>query len=490
MAININLIENFKNSNFKNIIWRFGLVVSFTFIQFGCKDLITVESPNNNLNSINVFSRDETAISVVTNIYAKLSNDNQSFAGAGHLTNSSIYAGLSADELTLYNTGNTLLYLFYTNSLTADYDISVWNYNYNILFLINSAIEGLTNNKSLSASVQRQLLGEAKFMRAFCYFYLVNFYGDLPLVLSTDPLINAVMPRTSKDKIYNQIIDDLKISQDLLSENFLAGNLTGTTSERVRPTKWSATALLSRVYLYLSNYKDSEIESSKILETQGIFNLDSLNEVFLKNSSECIWQLQCVTNQSANTGDGKTFILPSTGPDANNYPVYLSHYIINSFEPGDLRKTSWTDSVLVNNETYYYPFKYKSGATSTGTTEYLMVFRLAEQYLIRSESRAHLDKLTDALSDLNIIRKRAGLSIYYSNSKDSIINAIMNERKVELFTEWGHRWLDLKRTNLVNNVMGQVTTEKGGVWSPNWQLYPIGIYDLQADPNLVQNEGY
>ena len=71
-----------------------------------------------------------------------------------------------------------------------------------------------------------------------------------------------------------------------------------------------------------------------------VFN--SLNAVFLKNSTEAIWQLQPV-NQGWNTEDARVFIIPSTGPDGNNYPVYLSSELLSSFEPGDERRSQWVD---------------------------------------------------------------------------------------------------------------------------------------------------
>jgi hypothetical protein len=121
---------------------------------------------------------------------------------------------------------------------------------------------------------------------------------------------------------------------------------------------------------------------------------------------------------------------------------------------------------------------------------------LAEQYLIRAEAEANgaPGGVSQAVIDLNTIRKRAGLGGYIgSQVTDSVLTAIYHERQVELFTEWGNRWFDLKRTGLVNAVMGSpgnVCQQKGGNWNPDWQLYPIALSELQADPNLKQNSGY
>ncbi|WPV67820.1 RagB/SusD family nutrient uptake outer membrane protein [Chitinophaga sp. LS1] len=475
----------------RNII--FALLFFCSMLQTGCSRLISIDPPNNSLNGTNVYSIDETAIAAVTNIYSTISKDNHNaFSGSGGLTSISLYAGLSADELTLFNTSNVFLNNFYANSLTADYDILLWNYDYGIIFNANSAIEGLTNKNTLTSEVQNQLLGEAKLIRAFCYFYLVNLYGEVPLVLSTNPIINSTLSKSSVDLIYSQIIDDLISAENLLSENFLSGNLIGGTSERVRPTKWAAAALLARVYLYNSDFTNSEKQASIVIGNQSLFKLDSLDFTFLKNSNESIWQLQVVDNTSANTGDGKVFVLPDSGPNTDNYPVVLSRHIYDNFEIGDLRRKKWIDSVVTDNGTYFFPYKYKSGALASDNnpTEYIMILRLAEQYLIRAEARIQQGKLQEGVADINVIRHRAGLEDIPLTTKDSLNIAVLQERRVELFSEWGHRWLDLKRTKLIDNVMKDISVEKGGTWNTNWQLYPIANTELNANSNLTQNEGY
>jgi hypothetical protein len=73
-----------------------------------------------------------------------------------------------------------------------------------------------------------------------------------------------------------------------------------------------------------------------------------------------------------------------------------------------------------------------------------------------------------------------------------MLSAILHERQVELFTEWGHRWFDLIRTKNATSVMSVVTPLKGGVWNNDGHqlLFPIPLSDLGKDPNLKQNSGY
>jgi len=218
-----------------------------------------------------------------------------------------------------------------------------------------------------------------------------------------------------------------------------------------------------------------------------------LDSVFLENSNEAIWQLEPVTSNGFDTEDAFSFILPSSGPDNYQHFAYLNNTLVNAFEANDQRRQIWVDSVIANSTVYYFPFKYQNASNGAQFTEYTMVLRLAEQFLIRAEAEVQLNNLAMAINDLNAIRQRANLAGTNATTPQDILNAILRERRVELFTEWGHRWLDMKRTpGMVDLVMGtdSACAQKGGIWNTNWQWYPIPLTELQADPNLIQNNGY
>jgi hypothetical protein len=176
----------------------------------------------------------------------------------------------------------------------------------------------------------------------------------------------------------------------------------------------------------------------------------------------------------------------------------MSSNLINSFEPGDLRFSNWV-GIFVDpslQDTFYFPYKYKIYLQNQSLAEYVMVFRLAEQYLIRAEAEANGagNGISAATSDLNIIRARANLQPYSGPmNSQSVMAAILHERQIELFTEWGHRWFDLRRANDLNSVMGapgNICAGKGGIWNPDWALMPLPLSELQINPNLTQNPGY
>lgn len=473
----------------------FAILLFLSVSTTSCKKNIEVTAPITSINEQNVFTDDATAAATLTGIFSRISGANITGGGVPSL---SFYPGMSGDELTLFNASsqlNATLKQYYSNSLTSTNTGSpdFWNNLYPLIYHCNSAIEGLTQSTQLTALVKQRLLGEAKFLRAFCYFYLVNLYADVPLATSTNYEVNRLLPRSPKADIYQKIISDLIEAQGNLTDNYLASDVLTTTIERTRPSQSAATALLARTYLYIRDFPAAEREATKIINNTAMYDTVSLNNVFLKNSKESIWQLQPVLNNPTNTWDARLFVLPSGGPTVTGtYPVYLNNDLVNSFEAGDNRKSIWTNKVTIGSNTYHYPYKYKVFAAGSPVTEYLTVLRLAEQYLIRAEARAEQDNLAGARSDLNLIRKRAGLSITLANDKSSLSAAILNERRVELFTELGHRWFDLKRSGTITTIMSAVCTQKGGVWSSNWALYPIPQYEIDKNPSLVgnQNPGY
>jgi starch-binding outer membrane protein, SusD/RagB family len=483
---------NQKLLHIKNWLLVFGVFL-IAINMSGCKKFLQVEVPSTSVSQDNVYNTDATAIAVLSGVYTDLVSIVSGTDGF------SLLSGLSADELTLASTvTNQKLIAFYSNQLSSGLSVSFgtnyWNDAFYLLFTCNAAINGLEKSTTLSGAVKTQLLGEAKFARALLYFYLVNYYGDVPLVLTTDPNVSRLLPRTRTQEIYEHIVGDLKDAQNVLSNSFLDATLLKSSPERIRPTKWAATALLARTFLYVSQYENAETEASTIITNTGQFALTPVGGVFLKNSTEAIWQLQPIS-LNRNTEDAMTFELPVTGPNRDKNPVYLSAQVLNAFEDGDIRRKTggWVDSVIAGGTTYFFPAKYRA-TTTTGSsfTEYLMFFRLAEQYLIRAEARVKQNNIQGAKEDIDVIRTRAGLSGTTANDEPSLLTAILRERQVELFTELGHRWFDLKRMNKIDDVMSVVTPLKATniTWQPDQHLYPIPYNDILKNPNLTQNPGY
>lgn len=434
-----------------------------------CKKFVEIPPPRTELIKSTVFESDATANAAMINVYYQM---NKTGFASGSSQSISFLTAFSSDEELNYNSTLPTMVQFNDNALTPDNEFvtSLWSGMYQTIYQVNAIIEGVSQSNSISPATKKQLEGEAKFMRAFCHFYLVNLYGDVPLVTSTDYQTNASALRTSSDEVYKQIIQDLTDAENLLPNNYTVSN-----GERVRVNADVVRAFLARVYLYKKDWANAEQYATKLIVNTTYKLVTDLTQVMAKNNSEAIWQLNTTTYPN----DLLAFYLFSAPPNIGA----LRNELVNSFEPNDLRRSSWVSSISDGTTLYYYPIKYHSFVAAT---EYSTVFRLAEQYLIRAEARTHLNNFSGAQSDINLIRNRAGLSNTSATTQADLLTAIENERKWELFTEWGHRWLDLKRTNRADAVLGPI---KGNTWQATDTLYPIPDYQIR-NSTLTQNPGY
>jgi len=393
--------------------------------------------------------------------------------GSGGVT---IYTGLSADELD-YTGTTAAIAEFRINSLTpvnSYVSTDFWQRAYAYIYHINAVIEGIAASEKMSATAKTQLTAEAMFMRAYLYYYLVNLFGDVPLITVTDHEKNMVVSRTPVTQVMEQIVNDLSFAKQHLPLQ-LSGFI------KTRPNSYAASAMLARVYLHFQRWDEAETEATKVMSS-GVFTLvTNTDMVFNANSNEAILQLAPVAS-NFNTTEGSSFI-PASATARPNY--VLTANLLAAFETNDKRKTSWTRTVTVASQPYTHPFKYKirSGAT---VTEYYMLLRLAELYLLRAEARAEQNKLADAKTDLNMIRSRAGLANSTAITKGDILTAIEKERRIELFAEWGHRWIDLKRRNRADAVLQLIKPD----WQPHDVLYPIPNSQILVNRLLTQNPGY
>ena len=456
-------------------ISRYILPVIAAFVFTSCEKYVDVPPPQDQLPAEAAFTSDETATATMVGLYSDMNGYNYSFANVL----ASFMPAMSADE---FYSAFTSFDAFKLNSLTSDnsYVNTLWSQPYSYIYHANAVYEGVAGSNSLSAPVRSQLMGEAKFMRAFFYFYLVNYFGDVPLVLNTDAKANSGLPRSAAAEVYASIESDLLEAIDKLQDDY-------QNPERIRPNKAAAKALLARVYLYEQKWSEAETLATAVIGDSRYGLTTDLTRTFLRSSNEAIFQLAAVNTVTGaggmNTWEG--FNIVPASATARSYYV-LFDQLVNAFEPGDQRKANWTKSYVVSGNTLYCPFKYRNRLINP-VVEYTMVMRLSEQYLIRAEARAQQNKLPDATDDLDVIRQRAGLGALNDNlTKDQVLTAVEQERRVELFSEWGHRWFDLKRTGRATAVLAPMKA----AWQPTDMLYPIPISAMRTNPALKQNDGY
>jgi starch-binding outer membrane protein, SusD/RagB family len=459
----------------------------------GCKKLVEIESPTTRYDARKVYEKDESAIAVLTGIYQEMSNEGI-LQGKNSIT---FINGLYADELIDYLGYSVERTSAFKNQLLPT-SVPFWSRLYYLIYTTNTAIEGISTSETLTPIVKDRLLGEAKFLRAFFYFYLTSMWGDVPLPLSSDYLDNTKLSRESRELVLTQIVADLKDAGELLSEDYLLSDLRTISTERIRPNRWVAKALLAKAYLLAQDYEHAEDVSTEIIANNSVFFLTDIGQVFSNTSQEAIWQIQSI-NVSWNTFDAKGFIL-ATSPNFNQ-PVSLSNATVDAFENDDLRREKWVSTINVDNIQYYFPTKYKSAEQNAPKTEALTVFRLAEQFLIRAEARLKLGNMEEAVADINVLRSRARgpITSQQPNPLPNVLptldesameSVILHERQVELFTEMGNRWLDIQRSPRANDIMQVITNAKGTNWNNYRIFFPVPLSELNLNSKMTQNEGY
>lgn len=438
-----------------------------------CDSFVDIDKPNSQLTSDVVFENKATAVAAMTDIYAQM-RDNGILTG--NRTGMGYLLGNYTDELVAYETGAYSAESFYNNALLPSDPLisSIWNSAYNQIYAANAVIAGVENSKTLIEADKKQLKGEALFVRALNHFYLVNLFGDIPYATSTDYRINSRLLRTPVNEVTVNIRQDLETAVGLLGQNYVS-------AQRVRPNKAVAQSLLARVYLYSNLWAEASDMASAVLNNESLYVLEQdLNNEFLKESKSTIWQF-APEFEGQNTAEAKAFIFRE-GPPLS---AALSNSLLESFTGSDQRKDIWTLAVTNGSESWDHPYKYKNDTDGENSEEYSVVLRIAEQYLIRAEARAHQGDLIGAKEDLNKIRKRSGLSQTNAQSSVEIIDAVMQERKLEFFTEYGHRFFDLKRSGKID-----VTLQSKPGWNNYASLWPIPLSELQTNPLISQNPGY
>ncbi|MGB2525724.1 RagB/SusD family nutrient uptake outer membrane protein [Flagellimonas sp. SN16] len=439
-----------------------------------CEQYLEVDPPKNQLTGEVVFEDAATVDAAFAYIYAELRENGFTTGGTQGL---SYLMGHYSDEFDLYS--STLPgVLNYTNNTVLPSDNSVknlWDTGYGLIYAANALLEGVSSSGSLSDVEKERFLGEAYFIRAFLHFYLVNIFGEVPYIMTTEYDENRDIDKLKIAEVYRHIEDDLLMAKGMLASS-------PTDLERFRPNHWTASAMLARVYLYREEWQMAIDEASNILsDSEYSLNLD-VDKVFLKESPETLWQLGPGLPGN-NTKEAFTFVIVN-GPPPNSA---LTPTLIGSFEEGDARFDHWIGSATDGLETWYFPFKYRQFVPTASTQECSIIFRLAEQYLILAEANAQLGNLGPALVFLNTVRSRASLPLLGNLDKTSLLEAVQAERRVEFFSEQGHRFFDLKRTGRADAVLAHL---KSG-WESSDQLLPIPESELLLNPNLLpQNEGY
>ena len=454
-----------------NFCIKFLLGIYFCFTLTSCESFLEIETPQSQIVGELVFKEKNLAESALASIYIDILDRNM------NATYFTTYLALYTDEL-VYTGSQVASFADFINSnilTTNTTNLTFWSQNYSTIHKSNALIEGMERSTNINTADKNRIQGEALFFRAYLHFYLVNLFGDIPYIKTTDYSLNMKVSRMPVQDVYNLIIEDLIKAKELLPENYKTG-------ERINVNKWVASALLSRVYLYSGQWEKAETESTSLINNPLYKMETNLSKVFLKASTSTILSLKAPFSGNASDCTFNLYDIASIRYKTS----WLTSYVAEAFEPGDLRRSQWVGSAIVNQKTMYYSSKYRELSGSSTSKEYSVLLRIEEQYLIRSEARARLSNINGAKQDLNTIRNRVGLNNTQANTQNALLEAILHERRNEFFLELAQRFFDLKRLGFVNSVLGAI---KPG-WAATDALLPIPESEILLNPNLKQNPGY
>lgn len=401
-----------------------------------------------------------------------------------------------------------------------------WNGAYSVITQANLVLEKVPEISPMDDTQKKRILGEAQFLRAWAYFYLVRLYGDVPLI--TKPVTATspdLMPeRTGKEAVYTQIVADLVAAE---GSGLAWKDVTG------RVSLGAVKSLLAEVYLTMAGqplakgdayYKMAADKAAEVI-TSGNFTLFTnymdLHTYATENTDEHIFQIQYLTGVADNPNQG--ILLPNFkgvsayGTEIGSTVPTTQFY--NSYEPGDLR--------AVDRQGFFYTSYYEEGngplknlsapyifkhfdviahgtegvkGTATSSLNWPNI-RYAQVLLTFAEAKNEAEGPSqEAWNALNLIRSRAKLTTpaLGTFNKDTFREAIWRERWHELSYE-GITWFDMIRTRKVynsatngfDNFVGHKFPDSGSTLQEKHLLFPLPTQEMLNNPNLKPNNpGY
>lgn len=442
------------------IIFALGLLVS-------CDDYLTVE-PRESIS-------DELAIADKTSLNTALRGAYRSLGSGGYYGGTYVQLGFVPSGDVVYQVFNNLQDL---NFLPEDGSFqSSWSAIYRTINITNHIIQKAPGiaDINLSDAERQQILAEAHFIRALAYFDLARGFGGVPLKLTptVDIANDATLSRSSISETYSQVLSDLEIAE---------ANIDNSVN-RVRATLHAVWALKARYYLYNQQWDKAIEYATLVLDQSDNYDLVAPFSSWFKNgvsqTPESIFE---IAFSAQNTNDLRTTMsLLARGGEYRFRPSDGVVNVLKESETGGDR-LALIDSAKQSSTTLYAgALYYRSPATDPS-----YILRVAEQYLIRAEARAHTDDLSGAIDDLDTVRGRANLSPTDAVTKDEILDAILDERRLEFLWE-AHRYFDLTRTGKLKREIEELKPNLTITEKHN--LFPVPSNEVILG-ELEQNPGY
>lgn len=501
-----------------------------------CNDFLE-ESPKSAITDVDYYKTEAQATANVNYLYRNGAPGRISSASSAYIGPKASITGMLTGYFSNSYEGQEVVCRYsrlltrqdHTNEISDTSD-DIWDNCYNAINVANNAIASIPQI-SMDSNTASELTAEAKFFRAFNYFYLVKTFGDVPLLLEPSTLENLYPERTAASAIYTQIETDLKDAINVLpAATFLANGH--------RITKYVAAMTLADVYFHQGNYSNAKTYAKIVVESAHSLtsNTDlSSHSAFnkLRSTDDLSEVIYCQEYDASisNSSWWPTYAFSSSATAVfGTYSIFERVYgpidqFLNVYKNTDLRIQPnqffhWNYTNANNGKTWTAPngqagcwYYYDENAvlsTGKGTKDWNF-YRLAEAYLDYAESIAQTEGVTDeAASYLAKVQLRADTegktesqikASLLAMSKQTFIETCWTERIREFPLEF-KIWDDCVRTmkfpvisatekGVVNYIdLIGAKNAAGATFKQTDLVFPISLSELQRNPNLVQNTGY
>lgn len=485
---------------------KISLLATFLLAMTACGDDFLEPDPPGRLLGSNFFQTQDHAIAATNATYQHLRS------WSVHVFSYIGMTDIISDDADKGSTPDDAAFLKELDNFTYDASnlapATVWEGYYQGIYRANLSIENIPNIQ-MDEGLKARLIGENKFLRAYFYFNLVRWFGDVPLITKTLTAGEFTQTRTPKEQVYAQIIQDFMDAAAVLPAKSKYPLL-----ELGRATSGAANGMLAKVYLTLKDYQKAEQYALAVINS-GEYNLMSdYSAIFSEageNGSESIFEVQTAAFEPALVGSQYNEVqgvrgTPNLGWGFNR----PSDDLVADYEPGDPRREATIlypgevlpdGSAIVQDNPDIVGERYNQkawvaqhvGGNGNGPGN-IRILRYADILLIAAEAMNENGKPQEALQYLNMIRARARgsrttiLRDITVTDQAQLREIIWHERRIELAMEQ-HRWFDLVRT-------GRAAEELHGAGKTAFvpgkhELFPIpqSEIDLSAG-NLQQNPGY
>lgn len=483
----------------------------------GCNKKFLDKQPLGQSTEASFYKTDADMISAVNAAYDPLGWE--SSANTANVFFNFFFGDISSDDAIAGGNGSESRIVPYAEFIVNSQDVGLlelWKKYYIGIYRTNIVISKAPESNA-SETTKKRVVGEAKFLRGYYYFKLIEMFGDVPMVTSILSADQYKQPKTPKSVIYVQIESDLTEATN---------NLPMVQGEPGRATSGAAQGLLARVSMFQSKWIQTKEAAEKVISS-GAYSLepvyDTIFNVNNKNGKESVFEIQAssatiVGDERQNEG---TFINKYMDPrDQGGFGVNVpSSELVKAF---DDEETKWgkvdprkkgtviSDGDVVSgnkittkngddlkvpgvnyyNRKYYVAPKSFTGTQTNGPSNQ-KVIRLSDVYLMAAEAYFNLGVDSMAIKYVNVVRKRANMPLLKASdySGETLRAAIWQERRLELAME-GLRFFDIVRQGRAAQLI-KATAEGKKFQQGKNEVFPIPQSEIDLSGGLIiQNPGY